>query len=319
MKNKRIHSKLFILCIFLFLLASCANLPGKESSKNQRNGSENTNVQSVQQPDVPESQPGMISRQEAWTAPSAEGPTVTPVVLFVEKRGKDAAMIIRTNTESSEDVYIYDSSGSVSGISVPTQSVPVSGALRDEMKVYSFSPVNGAVVLPNQFLHLDMMLQNTGTTTWQTNYKVKDISSSPITVQREYSLPYAVGPNGTVLLSVFMTAPEQLGTYYYSFQIEDAYGVAFGKIDYSLTVGAFSSITEIPTLTATVTPTYYSADGITATPDSLAWMCIDPERSKLQDCYQFCVEYSDRPEFRYCFYDGERYLTPVPEIVQEEE
>ena len=57
---------------------------------------------------------------------------------------------------------------------------------------------------------------------------------------------------------------------------------------------------------------YYSADGITATPDSLAWMCIDPERSKLQDCYSFCVEYSDRDEFRYCFYDGQRYTTPVP-------
>ena len=88
--------------------------------------------------------------------------------------------------------------------------------------------------------------------------------------------------------------------------------MVFGNFEYVLTVGGFSSITEIPTLTATVTPTYYSAEGITATPDSLAWMCIDPERSKLQDCYQFCVEYSDREEFRYCFYDGNRYTTPIP-------
>ena len=156
------------------------------------------------------------------------------------------------------------------------------------------------------------MLKNSGTTTWQTSYKVSDISSSPMTVTREYYLPYAVSPGGTVLLSIYMAAPSAVGNYQASFSIQDSYGAVFGTFDYTLVVGSFSSITEIPTLTATVTPTYYSAEGITATPDSLAWMCIDPERSMRQDCYQFCVEYSDREEFSYCFYDGIRYTTPIP-------
>ena len=183
---------------------------------------------------------------------------------------------------------------------------------KDEMNVSNFNPVNGAVVLPNQALHMDVTLKNIGSTTWQTSHKVIDISSDPMTVLREYNLPYAVAPNGTVMLSIYMTSPAELGTYTANFMIQDAYGANFGEFEYTLTVGGFSSITEIPTLTATVTPTYYSAEGITATPDELRWMCIDPERSKLQDCYSFCVEYSHLDAFKYCFYDGVRYTTPVP-------
>ena len=284
MKNSY-TAELFIMFIFLCLLSSCANLPGKEKSGKKPDVPEIVS----QRPDDPENQPGLVVRQQdAWTAPAEGEATVTPIVLFIEQRGEDASMIIRTDPETITDSFVYDSGGNISGVVIPTPNAVSPGGMRDDMKVYSFSPINGAVVLPNQFMHLDIMLQNTGTTTWQTSYQVVDISGSPMTVQREYYLPYAVAPNGTVLLSIFMTAPEQLGSYTASFQIRDASGVAFGNIDYTLTVGAFSSITEIPTLTATVT-------------------------------HQFCVEYSDRPEFRYCFYDGERYLTPVPEINQEEE
>ena len=184
--------------------------------------------------------------------------------------------------------------------------------MRDEMELVSFNPRNNSTVLPGQSLHLDITLKNTGTTTWQTSYKVTDISASPMAITKEYTLPYPVAPGGTVLISVYMAAPSPLGNYVESFQIKDSYGAVFGQFEYYLTVGDFSVITAIPTLTATITPTYYSPDGITATPDSLAWMCIDPERSKLQDCYSFCVEYSHREEFRFCYYNGDLYLTPVP-------
>ena len=99
-------------------------------------------------------------------------------------------------------------------------------------------------------------------------YKVVDISENPMTVQKEFNLPYAVAPGGTAVLSIYMTAPSMLGNYTESFQIQDAYGAVFGKFDYYMSVGDFSYITAIPTLTATITPTYYSAEGITATPDS---------------------------------------------------
>ena len=184
--------------------------------------------------------------------------------------------------------------------------------MRDEMELVSFNPRNNSTVLPGQSLHLDISLKNTGTTTWQTNYKLTDVSASPMAITKEYLLPYPVAPGGTVLISVYMAAPSALGNYVENFQIKDAYGVVFGQFEYYLAVGDFSVVTAIPTLTATITPTYYSPDGITATPDSLIWMCIDRERSKLQDCYSFCVEFSDREEFKYCYYDGELYQTPVP-------
>lgn len=294
-------------CVFAALFAaSCANLPTKVVPGQTGNGSTPAPVNELPSvsSDNPGAEEGMIQnpQRDVWIEPQSDA-TVTPVVLFIEKKG-ESALIIR-----DEPVISSDAGGYVYATPAPDVSY---GGMKDEMEVYSYAPVNGAVVLPSQFMHLDVTLRNTGTTTWQTTYKVVDTSANPMTVLQEYYLPYAVAPQGTVVLSIFMTAPQMIGSYTESFRIEDAYGAAFGNFEYILTVGGFSSITEIPTLTATVTPTYYSPEGITATPDSLAWMCIDPERSKLQDCYQFCVEYSHREEFRYCFYDGNRYTTPVP-------
>ena len=301
--------KILGLCLSAALFAaSCANLPTKVIPTEPGSGDSPAPVSDlpsdVSQDQGEENYMIQNSRSEIWTEPQSDA-TVTPVVLFVEKKGEMGSVIVR-----DVPAVEYDSSGAV--YATPAPETVSSVGLKDEMEVYGFAPINGAVVLPNQFMHLDVTLRNTGTTTWMTSYKVTDVSANPMTVLQEYYLPYAVAPQGTVVLSIFMTAPQDLGSYAERFQIQDAYGVVFGNFEYVLTVGGFSSITEIPTLTATVTPTYYSAEGITATPDSLAWMCIDPERSKLQDCYQFCVEYSDREEFRYCFYDGNRYTTPIP-------
>lgn len=305
-------SKIIIICVLsMFVFASCANLPGKEKSSIPTavisdGGTGQQDVTAVE-PTVP---PVVMNN---WTAP-AEGPTVTPIVLGVEKRGEQAAMISRPD----EPAVDYTGGGMVINgqtySEVPT-AVPGSsniGGLRDAMEVVSYNPVNGAVLLPGQAIHLDITLRNTGTTTWQTTYKVVDYSNIPMAVTKEYNLPYPVAPGGTALLSIYMAAPDKLGSYPENFRIQDAYGNAFGNFDYILTVGDFSYATPIATLTATITPTYYSAEGITATPDSLAWMCIDPERSRLQDCYSFCVEYGSREEFKYCFYDGVRYETPIP-------
>lgn len=304
------------------LIASCANLPVRVTPAAPAEPVSPENNSVVSQNPTAEDDGMTLTRPEniPWVEPAA-GMTVTPIVLPIEKRGEEGGLIIRTESDNSEGGVIYYENGEEAPLiqavyPTATPAAPdvpaVYGGLKDEMSVYSFAPVSGAVVLPNQALHMDVMLKNTGTTTWQTTYKVTDISANPITVIREYNLPYAVAPQGTVMLSIYMTAPAELGTYQETFSIQDAYGAVFGSFDYSLVVGGFSSITEIPTLTATITPTYYSAAGITATPDELRWMCIDPERSKLQDCYQFCVEYSDREEFSYCFYDGIRYTTPIP-------
>ncbi|MBQ6520631.1 MAG: hypothetical protein IJI14_18140 [Anaerolineaceae bacterium] len=306
-------TSLIIIC----LLAACSNLPGK--TKESANPTISDPTEEVQTQSETETE-SFIQRNYSseWTEPSKDLPTVTAIVLGVEKKGETAPMIIReSNSESRIDNNAYSVSdpGTITRIStpVPNQITEIQpSGMYDRMETYSFNPRDGSTVLPGQSLHLDVTLKNTGTTTWQTNYKVSDISQAPMTVQREYTLPYAVAPGGTVLLSIYMAAPSTLGTYSAGFEIKDSYGAAFGQFYYSLNVGDFSVLTSIPTLTATITPTYYSPIGITATPDSLAWMCIDPERSKRQDCYSFCVEYSHRPEFSYCYYNGELYLTPVP-------
>ena len=294
-----------IAAVLAGLQVSCQNLPSKVVVAPDAQPTEAEIVSPETSENAENFQPEeMIVRQE-WSEPEA-GPTVTPIVLPIEKRGEEAGAIIRTVPTAAPETY---SSVSQTG-SQPSYNAPV--GMKDDMEVVGFKPVNNAIVLPNQALHLDVTLRNTGTTTWMTDYRVVDISAQPMTIDRVWYMPYMVGPGDSGMLSIYMAAPQELGSYTASFRIEDAYGAAFGTFEYTLTVGAFSSVTDIPTLTATVTPTYYSAEGITATPDELWWMCTDLERSKLQDCYSFCVEYSDRPEFRNCFYDGIRYETPVP-------
>ena len=305
------HISLSIIIIGLFILSSCNNMPQKVGNNDGLNPEINTIEGNNQFSDTNELN---IIRPENGEIQSFSDnqPTVTPIVLGVEKRGEEGSLIVRTPMaqNSGND---FPAPVSVPQYTENTQyQNPGPNEMADKMELYSYNPVNGAIVLPGQSLHLDVTIKNTGTTTWQTSYKIVDVSTTPMAIQTVIYLPYAVAPGGTATVSIYMAAPSERGKYVENFEIYDAYSVNFGRFEYVLEVGDFSYITEIPTLTATITPTYYSAEGITATPDSLAWMCIDPERSRLQDCYQFCVEYSDRDEFRYCFYDGQRYETPVP-------
>ena len=302
---------ILILCA-VAVLTSCANLPGKEKSNNNNR---NEPAEIIDNQNQQEQNSEMINRpqtsQYVWTEPLSEGPTVTPIVLGVEKRGEEGTFIIRPDSGYDDDSDDFYSDQTISMIPTAISSAN-QGGMKDDMEVAGFNPVNGATVLPGEAIHLDITLRNSGTTTWQTNYKIIDITHMPMAVTKNYNLPYPVAPGGTVLISVYLSAPANQGSYPENFQIQDSYGNVFGFFDYILTVGDFSYVTPIATLTATITPTYYSPDGITATPDTLAWMCIDPERSKLQDCYSFCVEYSHREEFKYCFYNGVLYETPQP-------
>ena len=314
-----INTRSIIIFLFLLslLLSSCRNLPTKSNIDSRVTDNLQTDVDKISFPENNDKDIIMRPVTE-WVEPANDSPTVTPIVLAPEKRGNTAPIIVREPVEQISRGPSSYTSIDMSGYSQISTPFPapvqgnMQGAMKDEMELVSFNPRNNSTVLPGQSLHLDISLKNTGTTTWQTNYKLTDVSASPMAITKEYLLPYPVAPGGTVLLSVYMAAPSALGNYVEIFQIKDAYGAVFGQFEYYLAVGDFSVVTAIPTLTATITPTYYSPDGITATPDSLAWMCIDPERSKLQDCYSFCVEYSHREEFRFCFYDGELYQTPVP-------
>ena len=295
MRNKIIL--LSTALIVLLLLSACANTPGQTVKIIYE-------TQTAEVSSDPGSAEQSAPENRVALADTINGPTVTPIVLSVQKKGTEGSLIVREETTEDTSEVQYTTA-------VPTASSAQSSVMKDEMEVYSFAPASGSTVLPGEALHLDVTLKNTGTTTWQTSYKIVDYSNNAMAVTKEYNLPNAVAPGGTVLISIYLAAPTTTGSYPENFYIQDAYGVQFGSFDYVLTVGEYSVITPIITYTPSMTPTYYSAEGITATPDSLAWMCIDRERSKLQDCKLFCETYPDT--FPVCYYDGERYLTPVPD------
>ena len=161
-----------ILLILAIILSSCANLPGKENGPRKDNGPQELPVSPSVEDDHPAEKPGGEVAPVVWSEPDP-GITVTPIVLMIEKKGDDSALIIRQEDDadlySDGGTYFFDSN--VNDISAQSTPVPaaIAPVLKDEMKVYSFSPVSGSVVLPNQALHLDVMLKNSGTTTWQTN------------------------------------------------------------------------------------------------------------------------------------------------------
>lgn len=284
---------ILLFCLLLLLgLSACRNLPGRESS-NQVDGGEDSSeeLMIINEHADQSSEPVSFSSEM----------TVTPIILPIEKRGTTQAVYLGEADDSFEDEFFEESKQG----EAETSAVP-SNAMRDEMKVVSFSPYSGTTVLPGEPFHLDVMLSNTGTTVWQTSYKIINYSNISYGVTNTINLPAPVGPNDTTVISIYLTAPSNLGSYNQNFMIQDAYGVKFGYFDYEFTVGDHSLVTAIPTLTATEAGAYWSNEGYTATPDSLVWMCQDPKRSTKTDCKQFCELYVDKyPE---CYVNGEIYI-----------
>ena len=164
MANKKKHLLIILgLCALTALFAaSCVNLPVKVVPGQTENAGTPAPVSDLpaDNPQDTGSEDNFIRnpQRESWTEPQSDV-TVTPVVLYIEKKG-ESALIVRDDIPAVE----YDAGGTVYSTPAPEYSA---GGLKDEMEVYGYAPVNGAVVLPNQFMHLDVTLRNTGTTTWQ--------------------------------------------------------------------------------------------------------------------------------------------------------
>jgi hypothetical protein len=115
-------------------------------------------------------------------------------------------------------------------------------------------------VIPGQVFVKTWRIQNTGVTTWTTDYDLVFISGERMGTTTEVACPGSVAPGQQVDISVTLTAPTTVGTYTGYWKMRNATG---GLFEYGVTVviDVVSSLTTtpIPGTTATATPTLSSS------------------------------------------------------------
>jgi hypothetical protein len=95
-------------------------------------------------------------------------------------------------------------------------------------------------------------LQNNGTSTWTTAYRLVYISGERMSTVEFVNVPLDVPPGAQIDISVTMVAPDKDGTYKGFWQLRNPAGLLFGEQIYvEIVVGTVSPTSEAPTSTPT--------------------------------------------------------------------
>lgn len=186
-----------------------------------------------------------------------------------------------------------------------------SSGLVNKGAVDHYSPATNSAVNPKQTFILTVVLKNTGTTIWNETYKVVHAGGTKMAFLDSYPIKAQVAQNGTYTLSMYMTAPEIFGNYTQNWNLVDMNNAIVTSFSYNLIVGQNSSITSVPTLTATITST-----GKPSHQSQLDYMCSDSGRSiqQGQGCEEYCTIVN--PFRTQCYVLGTlnptRTMTPLP-------
>ncbi len=132
--------------------------------------------------------------------------------------------------------------------------------------------------LPGQQFTWTISLKNIGTATWSGKYTFSYQNGVQIANQNSVHIDTVTPPGATMTLNIPATAPNEYGTHQSEWKFARPDGVAFFYIYYNAIVGDKTFITSEPGGTAT------------ATPNTLDWMCSDPNRSNIQQsgCDEYC-------------------------------
>jgi len=157
----------------------------------------------------------------------------------------------------------------------PTAVVPTAVPIPcDRAKFVNETIPDGTVFAPGTTFTKTWTLQNYGSCTWNTNYRLifttGDAMGAPA---GGTTLPSTVAPGGSIIVSVTMTVPTDVRSYTGNFMLQNASGARFGigeAADKSFWVNVVVGSTATPTTfavsstTLTVSPTTY--DGSCTTP-----------------------------------------------------
>lgn len=132
----------------------------------------------------------------------------------------------------------------------PVTVTPVS-TTGDRARWVSQSVQDGTRFAPGETFTMTWRLQNAGTSTWTTDYRLRFYSGDPFGATKEIILDREVKPNETVDITIQMKAPAVAGDYRSDWVMSTESRRNFNEpVFLKITVGK-----ENPTATITVTPT----------------------------------------------------------------
>jgi hypothetical protein len=130
---------------------------------------------------------------------------------------------------------------------------------------------DGSVVASSTTFTKTWSLQNTGTCTWSTSYKIAFVNGDAMEGPATVYLPSSVAPNQSVNLSVTLRSPKTNGSYKGFWDLQDKNGVSFG-LDPNANTDFWVQIVVGPTPSATTgvgtgTPAGFAVTHLTGSVD----------------------------------------------------
>jgi len=135
--------------------------------------------------------------------------------------------------------------------SATTTSQPAASACDAITFIADITVPDGTIFTPGQAFTKTWRLQNSGTCTWTTGYKLVFASGEQMNGPASIPLPSVVNPGQTIDLSVALTAPAAPGLYRGSWMLENTSGVRFalsGTIPFwvEINVEGTAAVTNTP-------------------------------------------------------------------------
>jgi hypothetical protein len=143
----------------------------------------------------------------------------------------------------------------------PTLTKSAATGCDNSLYISDVTILDGTLVAPGQAFIKTWLVQNTGTCTWGTDYKLS-FSHGEAMGGSSVPMPKVVAPNQQVEISVNLTAPNLNGTLTGNWKLMNNKGEYFGTL-LTVVIKVTSTTTGTPG-TQTVTPT--TALGVTSTP-----------------------------------------------------
>lgn len=166
-----------------------------------------------------------ISQCAGLAGMSAQAETIAPLdsyhICYQTSAGRYGYLIFRALT--SDGVSFDWQTFSTAGPLQVNASQGNAGITRRDVSV-----PDGTVFAPGEEFEKTWQLQNTGTTTWTTDYAIRFHAGERMGAPFEVVMPQQVPPGGTVNISVPMVAPQEPGEYRGDWLLRDAQGRTFG-------------------------------------------------------------------------------------------
>lgn len=217
-------------------------------------------------------QTAMIRITQTFEAMPTATPTFTPLPTNTPE---PTATDTPAPTPTEEEVFLIEKTGPQAS---PTPVPPTATVYFPDKADFTAVLPSPNQFLPGQHFMLTWQLKNTGTSTWSGKYTFRYSDGVQLADQNDFVISDVIEPGGILTVTMPATAPGAEGTYQTTWVLTNPDGVPFYWVSYTAIVGDKTYITAEPALNPS------------ATPDSLAWMCSDPERSRIQGdgCFDYC-------------------------------